>query len=89
MFHVAKEERQSLLPGDKLRSRRGTFILWRDVDLVDGALTAEAMGWMVAVERKCLPWLLDNIYSVYHYSLLHTFNITSVYNSFSSKISSS
>ena len=58
VFHVAKEERQSLLPGDKLRSRRGTFILWRDVDLVDGALTAEAMGWMVAVERKCLPWLL-------------------------------
>ena len=58
VFHVAKEERQSLLPGDKLRSRRGTFILWRDVDLVDGALTAEAMGWMVVAERKCLAWLL-------------------------------
>ena len=58
VFHVAKEERQSLLPGDKLRSRRGTFILWRDVDLVDGALTAEAMGWMIVAERKCLAWLL-------------------------------
>jgi len=58
VFHVAKEERQSLLPGDKLKSRRGSFILWSVVDLVDGTITAEAMGWMVAVERKCLPWLL-------------------------------
>lgn len=31
---------------------------WRDVDLVDGVLSAETVGWMVAVESKCLPLLL-------------------------------
>ena len=29
-----------------------------DVVLIDGELSGEAVSWMVAVERKCLPWLL-------------------------------
>ena len=28
------------------------------MDLVDGVLSGEAMGWMVVAERKCLAWLL-------------------------------
>ena len=43
---------------------KGDFHPPRDVDLVDGALTAEAMGWIVVVERKCLPGSSLTTYTV-------------------------
>ena len=43
---------------------KGDFHPPRDVDLVDGVLSAETVGWMVAVERKCLPGSSLTTYTV-------------------------
>ena len=41
------------------------------MDLVDGALTAEAMGWIVVVERKCLPGSSLTTYTVSNITLFY------------------